>query len=207
MGFTKGIEMTVGRPTKFKVEGKEIHLSQLRFLGLSGFNYYGVSFIFGVSEESIKALSDENEDVRASLNPTRSQVHQFLNRSNECPKKKRRLEYKRMWQKKKRDDDKSFRIEGSIRARMNAALKGRVKKNSIRDLPYTTEELIKHLESMFEEGMSWDNYGEWHIDHIKPCSMFDHTDREQFLECWSLDNLQPLWKIDNLVKGDRYGSS
>ena len=66
------------------------------------------------------------------------------------------------------------------------------------------EDLEKHLESKFEEGMSWDNYGEWHIDHIIPQSHFDinSADCEEFKKCWSLENLQPLWKKDNLKKSN-----
>lgn len=67
---------------------------------------------------------------------------------------------------------------------------------------YTLVELMEHLESQFTKGMTWDNYGEWHIDHIRPVSDFNfitHNDSE-FKECWSLWNLQPLWAFDNLSK-------
>jgi hypothetical protein len=62
-------------------------------------------------------------------------------------------------------------------------------------------QLRKHLEAQFTEGMTWDNHGEWHIDHIKPCASFDLTDAEQQLECFNYTNLQPLWASDNLSKG------
>ena len=54
--------------------------------------------------------------------------------------------------------------------------------------------------------MTWDNYGEWHVDHKKPMTLFEFasTDDEGFKECWSLDNLQPLWEKDKLSKGVRY---
>ncbi len=51
--------------------------------------------------------------------------------------------------------------------------------------------------------MSWDNYGEWHIDHIVPLSSFDLTDKSQVNKVCHYTNLQPLWAIDNLRKGDR----
>jgi hypothetical protein len=63
--------------------------------------------------------------------------------------------------------------------------------------------LISHIESMFSEGMSWDNYGEWHMDHIIPCSHFDLSIKSQQLECFNYKNMQPLWAIDNIRKGDR----
>lgn len=63
---------------------------------------------------------------------------------------------------------------------------------------YTLEDLMAHLESMFDDGMTWNNHGEWHIDHIKPVNEFTE---KQVAECWSLDNLQPLWADDNMRKG------
>jgi hypothetical protein len=57
------------------------------------------------------------------------------------------------------------------------------------------------MESLFLEGMSWDNYGKWHIDHIRPCSSFDLSDTEQQKICFNYKNLQPLWAEDNLRKG------
>lgn len=67
---------------------------------------------------------------------------------------------------------------------------------------YTPEELKAHIERQFTGGMSWDNYGEWHVDHIRPLSGFDFTSMEceAFKEAWSLANLQPLWAIENLEK-------
>ena len=71
---------------------------------------------------------------------------------------------------------------------------------------FTIEELEKHLESQFQEGMTWENYGEWHIDHIKPVSLFQFESYEDtdFKECWCLENLQPLWAEDNLKKNNRW---
>jgi len=70
---------------------------------------------------------------------------------------------------------------------------------------YTLEDLMRHLESQFRDGMSWENYGEWHIDHIIPKSYFkfESPDDEEFKKCWSLENLQPLWASENIKKGNR----
>lgn len=72
---------------------------------------------------------------------------------------------------------------------------------------YTVDELKRHIESLFWPGMSWENMGEWHIDHCVPRSAFRFTKPTdpQFIECWSLSNLQPLWKLDNLRKSSRLG--
>ena len=63
------------------------------------------------------------------------------------------------------------------------------------------EQAQNHIASLFQENMSWDNHGEWHIDHIIPCSSFDLTDPEEQKKCFHYTNLQPLWAHDNLSKG------
>jgi hypothetical protein len=52
--------------------------------------------------------------------------------------------------------------------------------------------------------MSWENHGEWHIDHIRPLSSFDLNNENDLLECSHISNLQPLWAIDNIKKGDKF---
>ena len=66
------------------------------------------------------------------------------------------------------------------------------------------EYLKQHLESKFQPGMSWSNhsYRGWHIDHIIPCAKFDLTNEDQRKQCFHWSNLQPLWMMDNLAKGD-----
>ena len=75
--------------------------------------------------------------------------------------------------------------------------------SSIQDIGCSADELKEHIESMFKDGMSWENHGKegWHIDHIVPLSSFDLTDREQFLAACNYKNIQPLWAKDNLSKG------
>ena len=57
------------------------------------------------------------------------------------------------------------------------------------------------MKKLFTDGMSWDNWGEWHIDHIKPVSSFDKNTPISLVN--SLDNLQPLWAKDNLSKSNK----
>ena len=77
------------------------------------------------------------------------------------------------------------------------------------DMDRPIEEFKHYLENLFydkEDGtkMSWKNYGYygWHLDHIRPLSSFDLTDREQFLEACHYTNLQPMWGIENIRKND-----
>jgi len=73
-------------------------------------------------------------------------------------------------------------------------------------LGFSVDQLEKHLESKFEPGMTWENIGEWHIDHIKPDSWFNYSSVEdqEFKDCWSLNNLQPMWKLENISKNNRF---
>jgi hypothetical protein len=73
---------------------------------------------------------------------------------------------------------------------------------------YTVEHLKKHLEKQFKPGMSWENYGKWHIDHKIPKIAFNYKRPEDldFRRCWALSNLQPLWAIENISKGAKLKS-
>lgn len=77
--------------------------------------------------------------------------------------------------------------------------------SALESLPFTIAELTSHLESKFTHGMTWENYGKWHIDHITPdCKFYYNSEQDEgFKMCWSLDNLQPLWAIDNSRKGGK----
>ena len=94
----------------------------------------------------------------------------------------------------------SYRISAYIRKSLNGGKKGKHWEDIV---GYDVTQLKEHLEGLFTEGMSWDNYGEWHIDHKRPIASFyfeSPTDQD-FKECWALENLQPLWAIDNFKKG------
>ena len=66
----------------------------------------------------------------------------------------------------------------------------------------TSLELKQHLELKFTEGMNWDNYGRWHVDHIKPISLA--TTEQEAIQLSHYTNLQPLWAEDNLKKSNKY---
>lgn len=117
-------------------------------------------------------------------------------------------QYKRDYERKRRAEDPKYRLGARTRTAVYTCLKERnvAKYRSTFDiLGYTIEELMTHLEKQFTEGMTWDNYGEWHVDHKIPMTSFNFetTDDPEFKECWCLDNLQPLWGPDNLTKGTK----
>jgi 5-methylcytosine-specific restriction endonuclease McrA len=100
-----------------------------------------------------------------------------------------------------------FRLAEAISRGMRYSLEA--KKNGVHWeelVGYTLEDLIKHLEARFEPWMTWNNYGEWHVDHIKPKSLFryENTEASEFKKCWALENLQPLRATENIKKGKRW---
>lgn len=69
---------------------------------------------------------------------------------------------------------------------------------------FTRHELVDHISSLFDEGMRWDNYGEWHIDHVIPLSELVRLGITDPKEINKLSNLQPLWATRNLEKSDKF---
>ena len=117
------------------------------------------------------------------------------------------LAYHRWYTKKKRVENASYRVHVNVsrRLRQHIRLKKELGATWEAVLGYTTADVIAHLESKFCDGMSWDNYGEWHIDHIVPVAFFRAAEHKHAIaECWALSNLQPLWARDNLRKGARW---
>lgn len=115
-------------------------------------------------------------------------------------------EKKRKYLRDRYAKDFVYRLTKNMRRRIGLALNGTVKSDRTTSLLGCSVEQLKiYLESKFQEGMTWDNYGTdgWHVDHIKPCDAFDLTDPEQQRKCFHYTNLQPLWAIDNLKKGNR----
>ena len=123
-------------------------------------------------------------------------------------KKKYSKKYNEYYRKRKKIDPK-FRLDCNIATLISLALKGKKVDRKWQELvDYTIVDLIKHLENLFSDKMDWNNYGSyWWIDHIKPRSLFNFNCPEDkgFQECWALKNLQPLEKIANIKKGNKFG--
>ena len=115
---------------------------------------------------------------------------------------------KRDYERNRKARDPLYKLINNFRTAIYQVLKeNNINKNGhyFDILKYTPEQLISHLESKFSENMTWDNYGEWHVDHIKPISSFMILEigDEEFMNCWSLDNLQPLWGNENIKKSNK----
>lgn len=110
------------------------------------------------------------------------------------------------YEKKRKQIDPEFKLSKTLRSRLGNAIKRKnaIKLESTFELTGCSINFLKgFLEAKFLEGMSWENHGEWHIDHIKPCCQFNLHNIEEQRKCFHYSNLQPLWKFDNLVKGGK----
>ena len=111
----------------------------------------------------------------------------------------------RIRDKKRRYVNIEYRLTLNLRRRVLLALQGKSKsKRTLELLGCTVKYLIEHLEKQFQPGMNWQERHLFHIDHIRPCSSFALTDPKQQSECFNYTNLQPLWAIDNMVKGAKW---
>jgi len=115
----------------------------------------------------------------------------------------------KIYKYRKSIEDEKYKLNHSMRTRMGHSLKNGNKNGSPWEslVGYSLEQLKRHLEKQFKPGMSWENYGRggWHIDHKIPVSVFNINSikDDDFKRCWSLDNLQPLWAIDNIKKSNK----
>ena len=104
--------------------------------------------------------------------------------------------------------DPSLRIANALRTRLLEALRGRDKSRTTFELiGCSRHELVAHLEAQFQGGMTWENYGEWHVDHKRPLAWFDLRKPSQQRRACHYTNLQPLWASDNWKKGARWAAS
>ena len=108
--------------------------------------------------------------------------------------------------KRRIEKNPSEKIANLTRRRIILALKGTFKSsNSLKLTGAPNWEFVwKHLESTFKPGMTKENHGLWHIDHIRPCASFDLSKPEEQLKCFHYTNLQALWANENLSKGSKY---
>lgn len=131
-------------------------------------------------------------------------------------KEEDKTKIRRSKQRERRQNDPKFKLNNYIRNRIRRSLKslkGLKKQNILKGkrhwesfVNFTLQEFVIHLESLFQDGMTWKNYGKWHIDHVKPIVLFNFKIAEdpEFKECWALKNLQPLWAKDNDSKGVKF---
>jgi len=115
---------------------------------------------------------------------------------------------KRDYERNRKSSDPIYKLISNFRTAIYQVLKeSNVEKNKhyFDILQYTPEELMVHLELQFKDSMNWDNYGFWHVDHKLPITHFNIQEMgdEEFMRCWSLENLQPMWAEENIRKSNK----
>ena len=207
-------EDLLGSPTiseKLKIH-KTIILNTLRdngiVLGPSGRRNIGgreVSMKKYESKPETKKRKSENHKNWAEKNKEHLSKYIKEYRENNVDKIK---QIKRDYERNRKARDPLYKLISNFRTAIYQVLKeSNVEKNKhyFDILQYTPEQLISHLENKFIDKMSWDNYGDWHVDHKLPITHYNIQEMgdSEFMKCWSLDNLQPMWGVDNIKKSNK----
>jgi len=156
----------------------------------------------------VKKYNKNHKELRKKIMKKYNETHK---KETAIQKKKyyqlnkiKHIKYGINYNRRKYQTDIKFRLITCLRGRFRKALKRISKKSSIiKLLGCSTEQLKKHLEKQFKSGMNWNNYGKWHVDHIRPCASFDLSKASEQKKCFNYKNLQPLWAKDNLRKARR----
>jgi hypothetical protein len=128
---------------------------------------------------------------------------EYYSKNNEVIKSNKKI-YRSSSEYKKRRRTLNTRFDSIIRVMLRRCFKHKgIRRNTTIDIiGYDTNKLKQRLECQFKDGMTWENYGKWHIDHKKPISKFDKNVKISTIN--GLCNLQPLWASDNLTKGCKF---
>jgi len=147
--------------------------------------------------EKQKNRHKENQQIWRGKNSIYSRNYYKKNKEEV---KKRKKKYMKL----RRHADISFKLICNLRTRLWGVLKLHKKSNSIKKLiGCSVKELKQYLENQFKIGMTWENYGKWHVDHIIPCCSFDLSKEREQRKCFNYANLRPLWAEENRSKGGK----
>lgn len=166
----------------------------------------------GGKSESDKRYYKNNRDKRLKyFSEWQKENREHLNNYHKEWREKnidKHRENKRTYERTRKANDPLYKLISNFRTAIYQVLKeNNVDKNGhyFEILKYSPDELISHLENQFKDGMTWDNYGEWHVDHILPITSFNIQEigDNEFMKCWSLNNLQPMWGKENIKKSNK----
>lgn len=166
-----------------------------------------------VSCERIKSRNFQAKNKERLMScPDRIERIKGYKRKWSIENRERKNELSREWKRNNRDKLREAEAEWRSKPKSKAITFMRdslrrclVRKNNKRTeviLGYTREELVSHLERQFLKGMSWENHGEWHIDHIVPVNHFVEIGEQDPSVVNCLSNLRPIWAHENYSKND-----
>ena len=191
--YEENREKLLEKRKKYYYENKEDILEKMR-------EYY---------QENTEEILEGNKKWRQENKEKVREGNKKWRQENTEKIKKYRSEY----YKEKYRTDPCYKLRSIVSSSIGHYLKnGKGGESIAKYLPYTIDQLREHLESQFEDWMTWDNHGRhhptekrWQIDHIKPQSklLYDSMDHPNFKKCWALENLQPLEAVENAKKGNQ----
>lgn len=160
-----------------------------------------------------KRINAEQAEWRHKYYKDRRKDPEYLERERACNArsfqghKAKRYAYRRHRHK----TDPQFKLAQNLRTYLYQHVGHKTKRSESRFhkvVGCSVAELKMHLERQFLSGMSWANYGRgrghWNIDHIRPVAEFDLTNPKQVKECFSWQNMRPLWWSENIAKSDSF---
>lgn len=161
---------------------------------------------------------DKNEYLKNYTELNKEEIKEYkkewYNKNKEKIKEKSRKYYQenkekikernRMNRIEKNNSDANYKIKNNVLKNIQDGLKIGFFNNRLEKvLGYTSNDILKHLEKNFIEGMTWDNFGSrfihirnWHIHHIVPMKIYNFYNEDEIKKCWSLENLLPRWNDD-----------
>lgn len=151
--------------------------------------------------------SEKTRDINSNWRKKNPRKRKEYSRKYYAKDPKKHMNRSLKWRYARLKNDPQFRFLENVRSVCKRVVKqlslGKKPAKTLKWIGCSPEELKAHIESLFLEGMTWNNYGKrgWHIDHIRPVSSFKPEEWEQINH---YTNLQPLWWYDNLLKGDKY---
>ena len=131
----------------------------------------------------------------------------------DCTKKSRieKRQQRNQYQRNRRESDPEYKMYCSLQKRVHGALNSQGLKKYKRTMALvgcTSLDFIIYIESLWDNKMSWDNYGKgigkWSLDHIRPCASFNLLDEAEQMKCFSYKNTRPLWNTENYSKNSWY---
>jgi hypothetical protein len=159
-----------------------------------------------IMQPTADAVPQEQTDERLARTVAWTQINKHYIQWHRKKLRAKANETAKRYQRERRKRDPIFKLLAYVRGRIRGALtRKNVRKSTKTEqlLACSVLELKSHLEAQFKDGMTWNNYGQWHVDHIKPCCRFDLTRPEEQRACFHYTNLQPLWAHENHTKSGR----
>ena len=141
-----------------------------------------------------KEKKRRRDHYQSNIEKERDRAKEYYNLNKEVLRRK-----SDEWKRKKIKEDGFYRMKKNLRDRIRLYLIGETKSKRTMDIVGVDKVEFKlYIQNKFTEGMSWENYGKWHLDHIIPLCQAKDNNEALLLNHYT--NLQPLWAEDNLKK-------